>query len=87
MSLKITGRVQGVFFRASTKDEAQRLSLTGEVWNTEDGGVEIIAEGPPEKLDLLAQWCKKGPPGSRVDKVGISRSPATRAYASFRIRY
>jgi len=63
----VGGLVQGVWFRASTRDQAQRLGLTGQVWNRIDGRVEIIAEGREEDLGLLLNWCKDGPSGARVD--------------------
>ena len=57
----VTGRVQGVFFRASTCDIARNLSLTGYAKNLPDGSVEIIACGPSEAIDELAAWLQEGP--------------------------
>ena len=65
----ISGRVQGVFFRAGTRDEAQRLGLNGHALNLPDGRVEVLAIGPVAALDELAQWLKNGPPRARVDEV------------------
>lgn len=65
----VTGRVQGVFFRATTKEKADRLGITGWVRNTEDGNVEIHAEGSPEVLKQFQVWCRKGPPAARIDQV------------------
>jgi len=63
----VSGRVQGVWFRASTQAQARQLGLAGQVWNRSDGRVEIMAEGREEDLRLLLNWCKDGPSGARVD--------------------
>ncbi len=67
----ITGRVQGVFFRARTKQEADRTGIKGWVRNLPDGSVEALFEGDPEKVFQIIDWCKKGPPLSRVDQVQV----------------
>jgi acylphosphatase len=67
--LKISGRVQGVYFRASTAEEARRLHLTGWVMNCPDSSVEVVAEGEREQLERLILWCGIGPPGARVQEV------------------
>lgn len=82
---QVTGRVQGVFFRQSTRAEAQRLGLTGYARNNADGSVSIEAEGPAEALDALAAWCQQGPPAARVDRVEVSRG-AVQGYDSFQVR-
>lgn len=69
VSVVVTGEVQGVFYRASTLEQAQRLCLTGAVRNLADGSVEIDAEGPRFKLEELVGWCRQGPPAARVDDV------------------
>ena len=69
MHFKITGLVQGVFFRSNTKDNADRLGLTGWVLNAEDGAVEIHAEGSDDALDDLEQWLHTGPPVAQVDNL------------------
>ena len=63
--LKVHGRVQGVYFRASTVEEARRLRLTGWVMNCPDSSVEVVAEGEREQLEKLISWCRSGPPGAR----------------------
>lgn len=68
----ITGLVQGVFYRAQTKEKAAQLGLTGWARNTEGGGVEIHAEGPEVKLIELEQWCWKGPPSAIVESVTVT---------------
>ncbi len=65
----VRGRVQGVWFRASLKKEADQLGLCGWVKNCDDGAVETFAEGPRENLEALVAWCHKGPPLARVDQV------------------
>lgn len=65
----VTGRVQGVFFRESARQEADRLGLTGRAVNLPDGRVEVLACGEPEALDDLEAWLQKGPPASRVKSV------------------
>ena len=70
----VEGRVQGVFFRASTKHEAQQLGLRGYARNLHDGRVEVLAVGDAEMLERLAEWLKHGPAGARVD--GLERIAA-----------
>lgn len=65
----VSGRVQGVFFRASTRAEALRLGLAGSATNLADGSVEVIAAGPGESLAMLEEWLRRGPPAARVDRV------------------
>lgn len=65
----VSGRVQGVSFRAFTYESATDLKLVGWVRNLTDGRVEIVAQGPAKDLDALLEKVKKGPPGSRVDNV------------------
>jgi acylphosphatase len=65
----VSGRVQGVFFRASTRAEALRLGLGGSARNLPDGRVEVIAIGPEESLSALERWLWQGPPAARVEDV------------------
>lgn len=67
----VSGRVQGVSYRASTADEAQRLGLGGWVKNRRDGSVEVEAEGPPERVAELLRWSEHGPPAARVSGVVV----------------
>ena len=71
MSILVTGRVQGVFYRASTKAKADELGITGFVQNMPDGKVYIEAEGMDDQLDLFKTWCSKGPPRAQVEAVEI----------------
>lgn len=68
-SIRITGNVQGVFFRASTKNEADKLGLTGFTRNEPDGSVYVEAEGEEEALNTFLSWCHHGPRLARVDRV------------------
>lgn len=70
----ISGKVQGVFFRASTREQAVRLHLRGHVGNLRDGRVEVLAIGAPAAIEALAQWLQRGPSSARVENV--QRQPA-----------
>ena len=83
--LIIEGRVQGVWFRDSTRNEATRLNLTGWVKNRFDGSVELIAEGSKEEVKKLIEWCHHGPPGARVTMVHEIKEDYTGEFDSFRI--
>ena len=65
----IRGRVQGVWFRDSTRRQAQSLALTGHAINLDNGDVEVFACGEPAALDSLAHWLQRGPPLARVSDV------------------
>lgn len=75
ISITVTGKVQGVFFRQSTKETALQLDITGEVKNMDDGNVKIIATGTKQQLDVLIEWCKKGPPKAVVTNVHVKNLP------------
>jgi acylphosphatase len=83
----VSGKVQGVFFRANTKDLAKKLGLKGWVRNTEDGNVECIFEGEKEKIEEMIDFVRKGPPGARVEDVEIKWEEFRNEFEDFRIRY
>lgn len=83
----VHGLVQGVWFRASTKDEADRLGVTGWVRNLPDGSVEAVFEGDKKKVEEIVGWCHRGPSGANVSKVEIVWEPYTREFGHFDIRY
>lgn len=83
----IQGLVQGVWFRASTKDEADRIGVTGWVRNLPDGSVEAVFEGETKKVEEIVGWCHRGPSGARVSKVDIAWEPYTKEFGHFDIRY
>ena len=69
----VSGRVQGVFFRDSARQEAERLGLSGWVSNTEDGRVEVVFEGEPEAVRQMIEWCESGPSSADVDDVSVEQ--------------
>jgi acylphosphatase len=83
--LIVLGRVQGVFYRASCQEVAQRLGLTGWVKNLPDGSVEVLAQGEKEKIEKLIEWCKKGPPGAKVSGLKIDWQIIVQQISSFNI--
>ena len=84
--LKVSGRVQGVYFRASTVEQARRLGLSGWVMNCPDSSVEVIAEGEIERLEKLILWCRKGPPGADVKEVHTQWEAVKEEFQSFYIK-
>jgi acylphosphatase len=83
----ISGRVQGVFFRAETQKAAKGLNINGWVRNLPDGRVEALFEGEDADVDKMIVWCHKGPPTARVENVIITEAPYTGKYQDFRIKY
>ena len=84
LSIIITGKVQGVFYRQCTKEKAKELNISGIVRNLPDDTVQIIASGTAEKLETLIEWCWKGPSRARV--TGIKQEiRAFQEFDSFRI--
>lgn len=81
----IQGKVQGVFFRSSAQDVAMELKLTGWIRNNSDGSVETFAQGEPEKLAAYIEWCKKGPPGAKVEHIQIDHVQPKRDLLQFNI--
>ena len=84
ISIIITGKVQGVYYRQSAKEKAIELNITGIVKNLPDGNVHIVATGTPEQLNELVAWCWQGPRRAKV--TGVTHEIcAFQAYSSFRI--
>jgi len=83
----VNGRVQGVFFRSETQDEALRKGVTGWVRNLPDGKVEAVFEGEKDKIEALIEYCRRGPPGARVTRVEVKWETYTGEFRSFNIRY
>lgn len=81
-----SGKVQGVFFRANTRDQAQNRGVKGWVKNLRDGRVEAIFEGPEEKVNDLIEWCKNNQPHARVDGVEVEEEGPTGEFDSFFIK-
>jgi len=84
--LFITGRVQGVFFRACTREEAQKRRLTGWVKNLYDGRVEAVFEGEEEAVQSMVSWCHRGPSHAVVTDVSVEIGEARGEYTVFDIR-
>jgi acylphosphatase len=83
----VSGRVQGVCFRAATQQQAKKLSLKGFVRNLPDERVEIIAEGPDADLQKLQDWSHKGPIMARVENVITEEIPITEPFSDFKVKY
>ncbi len=77
------GRVQGVFFHASTRRKALELGLSGQVWNREDGGVEAVVEGRGEEVEAFLAFFHRGPENARVDRVELDESAPTGEFEGF----
>ena len=84
--LQIYGRVQGVFYRASTRKTARRLGVAGWVRNRSDGSVEAVATGPAEAVDELVDWAHEGPRMARVDRVEVTDEESGQEFSEFRVR-
>ncbi|MBI2487766.1 MAG: acylphosphatase [Deltaproteobacteria bacterium] len=85
--LVVHGRVQGVFYRASTQEKAIELGLAGWVRNRADGTVEVVAEGDREGLEKLVEWCRVGPERAQVTDVDINWESYTGEFREFTIKY
>ncbi len=83
--LVITGRVQGVFSRASAQEEAQRLGVFGEIRNLPGGDVEAVVEGEKPAVEEFIAWCRRGPPAAQVEDVRVRWGRATGEYRTFRV--
>ena len=82
--LRITGRVQGVFFRESMRIEAERLGVAGWVCNRTDGSVEAVVHGSSAAIDAIVQWAHRGPQDARV--IAVEVSEASGEFAGFEKR-
>jgi acylphosphatase len=82
----VSGRVQGVFFRAWTTDHARRLGLGGWVRNLFDGRVEAVFEGPADLVDQMVDWCREGPNHARVDTVLDDYSESVEGLSQFEVK-
>jgi acylphosphatase len=86
VEVRITGRVQGVSFRAYAAHEAVRLELVGWVRNQPDGSVAAHLEGPDDAVEEMVAWCRSGPPAAVVDRVDLQDVSETGA-SSFEVDY
>lgn len=85
VNIKVSGRVQGVYFRATARDVANALGLKGFVRNERDDSVYIEAEGDSVRIDQFLDWCRQGPPQAVVDNVEVTDG-AVKGYKEFEIR-
>ena len=84
--VRVSGRVQGVFFRAGTRDEARSLKVSGWVRNCSDGSVEAHVEGKEDVVDQLIDRLREGPPHARVDQVNVVDA-AVEGLTTFEVRH
>ncbi len=82
----VSGRVQGVFFRAGAKKRADDLGVTGWAHNLVDGKVELVAEGEKEKVEQFVEWCKEGTPMAKVEHCDVQLEKYKSAFDDFTIR-
>ena len=84
--VRVRGRVQGVWFRGSTRDEARRLGLAGWVRNREDGSVEAHLQGAPATVDAMVAWCRVGPPLAAVTRLDLDDVDLDDSLTGFDVR-
>lgn len=87
VKVKIFGSVQGIFFRANTKDLAYKLGVKGWVRNAPEGSVEVLFEGEDQAVDKIVNWCRKGPIGARVERVETKEEKYKGEFQKFSIIY
>ena len=85
--LFVNGKVQGVFFRACTQEEAQKRTLTGWVRNLHDGRVEALFEGEEKDVQSMIDWCHRGPSHAVVIDVSVEREEYTGEYSDFSVKF
>lgn len=83
----MTGRVQGVFFRATTREEAEKRGVTGWVKNLRDGRVEAVFEGEEEKVEEMVDFCHEGSRSANVENVEVEWEDHQDEFSNFEIRY
>lgn len=83
----ISGRVQGVFFRAATRNHAIQHNVTGWVRNLADGRVEAVFEGDKQGVDAIIEFCKRGPPAAHVQKLDVTWEDYTGEFVEFGANY
>jgi acylphosphatase len=83
----VSGRVQGVFFRAETKEKARELGVSGWVKNLAEGQVEAVFEGEKAQVEQMVKWAKSGPPGAIVNDLDLSWEEYQGEFGNFEIRY
>lgn len=84
--LTASGLVQGVFFRASARDEARRLGLTGYVRNTHDGRVEAEAQGDEQAVEAFVEFCRRGPGHAEIEELQVEQRAVDSGESGFEVR-
>ncbi len=84
--LLVSGRVQGVWFRESTRAEAERHEVAGWVRNLPDGRVEALLEGDDDAVDCLVAWCRRGPERAHVENLELAEEPYRGEHRTFEVR-
>ncbi len=87
LEITIFGSVQGVFFRQSTEELANKLNLTGWIKNQNDGTVKVVAEGPEKNLKKLLEFCHQGPSSAQVDQLEEKWTEAKNEFKDFTTHY
>jgi acylphosphatase len=87
LQINVSGRVQGVCFRASAREEARRIGVAGWVKNVSNGTVEVFIQGPEENVNRLLSWCYQGPPGAFVTGVDYVEKSVDPSINTFNIKY
>ena len=85
--LLISGRVQGVTFRANTKKKARRLNLKGWVRNTDNGKVEVVIEGEKDKIEKLIDWAWEGPSLAKVEDIDVEWQEEGQQFDDFKVKH
>jgi len=85
VTIQVKGRVQGVFFRASTKHTADRLGIRGQVRNLPDGSVWIAAEGEESVVEAFIAWCRQGPPMAKVTDIIVTAAGTLENFEGFKV--
>jgi len=83
----VSGKVQGVYFRATTREEARERGVTGWVRNLDDGRVEAVFEGDENDVEEMVEFCHDGSPAAEVEDVEVEWEGATGEFDGFGIRY
>lgn len=83
----VSGKVQGVYYRANTRDTAREKNVSGWVRNLDDGRVEAVFEGDEDAVEAMVEWCHEGSPRAEVEDVEVEWEEATDEFDGFEIRY
>ena len=85
LKIELSGRVQGISFRAITKKFADKIGLKGYVSNRDDGSVSIVAQGSEEQLKELTDWIKSNPGASKINNIKLQEQDAEKEYSDFQV--